>query len=232
MAALPALLVILIVLAAGYALGLHSYPALEQLSGSRKALESFTGDHFALALAVYMLAYAAAVAVMFPAPWVLTVAGGFVFGAVVGGATAVLAATAGATVLFWAARTAFGDFLRRRVSGAAAKLANGFEKDAFGYLLGLRLVPIIPFVVLNIVPAMLKVGFRTFVLATLLGSLPGTLVFAYVGQSLDGVVLATERTGRQLTAQDLITPELTIALAALGALALVSVVVRRLRAAT
>jgi hypothetical protein len=62
------LLVILIVLAAGYALGLHRYPTLEQLSGSRKALESFAGDHFALALALYMLAYAAAVAVMFPAP--------------------------------------------------------------------------------------------------------------------------------------------------------------------
>jgi len=223
------LLLIVGTLAIGYGLGWHRYLTLEQLTSSRQMLKDIAEQQFFAAIALYILAYGLAVTVSFPATWLLTVLGGFVFGSVIGMAAASIAATMGATAVFSATRTAFGDFLRKKVSGTAARLADGFERDAFGFLLALRLVPVIPFFVLNIAPALFRVGTGTFVAATFLGILPGTLVYAYLGQSLDGVVLAAQRAGRDLTVQDIVTPEIAIAFAALAALAFVPVLVRKLR---
>ncbi len=223
------LLLIVVALAIGYGLGWHQYLTLEQLTSSRQVLKDTAEQQFFAAIALYILAYGLAVTISFPATWVLTVLGGFVFGSVIGGAATSIAATMGATAIFWATRTAFGDFLRKRVSGTAARLAGGFERDAFGFLLALRLVPVIPFFVLNITPALFRVGLGTFVAATFLGILPGTFVYAYLGQSLDGVVQAAQRAGRAPTVQDIFTPEIAIAFAALAALAIVPILIRKFR---
>lgn len=215
-------------LAIGYGLGWHRYLTLEQLAASRLMLRDLGVQQFVPAMALYILVYATAVSVSFPATWILTVLGGFVFGSLTGGAVAAVAATLGATAIFWATRTALGDFLRQRVSGTTARLADGFERDAFGYLLALRLVPVIPFFVLNITPALFRVRLGTFVAATFLGILPGTFVYAYLGQGLDAVIQNAELAGRKLTVHDVLTPEIAIAFGGLAFLALVPMLAKRL----
>ncbi|MDP1731098.1 MAG: VTT domain-containing protein [Devosia sp.] len=216
-------------LALAYAMGWHSYLTLEYLSASRAALKAAASQHLVLTLLAYMVTYSIAVTFSFPATWMLTVFGGFLFGWIAGGAAAAIGATVGATALFRAARSAFGDSLRKRVGSTIARLASGFERDAFGYLLALRLVPVIPFFVLNIAPAMFKVRVQAFIAATFLGILPGTFIYAFLGESVDEVLLAAQRAGRGVTAQDLVTPEITWALVALAAVAAIPPVVRLMR---
>ena len=137
--------------------------------------------------------------------------------------------TAGATVLFLAARTAFGDFLRERAGSRVIRLAEGFEKDAFGYLLALRLAPIFPFFVVNIAPAFFHVRLRTYLAATFLGILPGTFVYAYLGKSIDAVLTEAHQAGWTVGLVDLISPRITVALLLLAVIAMLPVVVRAIR---
>ena len=130
-----------------------------------------------------------------------------------------------------AARSAFGDMLRARVGGKAARLADGFEKNAFGYLLALRLAPVFPFFVVNIAPALFNVPLKTYVTATILGILPGTFAYAYLGEGLESVLDAARTSGLEPSLKDLLTPEITIAFAALALVALVPAIVSKLRRA-
>ena len=137
--------VILAVLATGLFMGWHQYLTLDYLADARAGLKSTAADYGLLAALAYVCVYALAVSVAFPATWLLTLAGGFLYGVWIGGLLAALGATIGATVLFWAAQTAFGEALRARVANFAGKVARGFEANAFSYLLALRLAPVFPF---------------------------------------------------------------------------------------
>ncbi len=136
-------------------------------------------------------------ALSFPAASVLTIFAGFLFGWLPGAGLAVVGATTGASILFLAARTAFGGFLRDRAGGLAARFSKGFEKDAFAYLLVLRLAPFVPFFVVNIAPALCGVRPKVFVAATVIGILPGALAYSWLGQGLDSVLLAAKAAGRR-----------------------------------
>jgi uncharacterized membrane protein YdjX (TVP38/TMEM64 family) len=150
--------VIAVCLVAGYGLGWQRYLTLDYLAESRVALKGLVAANPVTAALAFMGVYALVVALSVPAASILTIFAGFLFGWLAGGALVAVAATVGATLLFLAARTAFGDFLRDRVRGRALRLAEGFEKDAFGYLLALRLAPVFPFFVVNIAPAFFHVG--------------------------------------------------------------------------
>lgn len=215
-------------LAAAYAAGLQDYVSLAVLAEQRTALKLFVADHaFASALGYFVL-YTLAVAFAFPAASILTIFAGFVFGWLIGGVLTVFAATLGASAIFLAARSACGDVLRRRAGPFAAKLADGFAKDAFGYLLVLRLAPVFPFLVINIAPAFFNIKLRTYVAATFLGIIPGTFAYAWLGQGLDSVVVAAA--GREISISDLVTPEITIAFAGLAIFAAIPTIMRKFRA--
>jgi uncharacterized membrane protein YdjX (TVP38/TMEM64 family) len=140
------------------------------------------------------------------------------------------------------ARSACGESLVRRAGPLACKLAAGFRADAFSYLLFLRFVPAFPFFLVNLVPAIAGVKLRTFVAATAIGIVPATFAFAFFGSGLDSVLAAQEGPYRACLAAGrsecpihfdigaLVTPQLLAAFAALGALALIPVLVKRLRA--
>ena len=219
--------VVLAGLAFGYAMGWQECLSLEYLGDSKEALKRFVASNPVLAPTVFVLIYAVVVAFSFPAASILTIISGFLFGWLAGAFYAIIAATAGATALFLAARTAFGGFLKERAGNATAKLADGFEKDAFGYLLAMRIAPFIPFFVVNIAPALCNVRLKTFVAATLLGILPGAFAYAWLGQGLHSVIIAAKAAGRDVTISDLVTPEITIAFVALALVAALATIVRK-----
>lgn len=215
-------------LAVGYAAGLQDYLSLTVLAEQRAALKLFVAEHAVASALGYFLLYTLAVAFAFPAASILTIFAGFVFGWLVGGVLTVFAATLGASILFLAARSACGDVLRRRAGPFLAKLADGFARDAFGYLLVLRLAPVFPFLVINIAPAFFDIKLRTYVAATFLGIIPGTFAYAWLGQGLDSVVVAAA--GREISISDLVTPEITIAFAGLAIFAAIPTILRKFRA--
>jgi uncharacterized membrane protein YdjX (TVP38/TMEM64 family) len=216
--------------------------SLEALVRHRVAIDAFVTEHRILAVLAFIGLYITAVALSVPGALFLTVTGGFLFGLVVGASAAVVGATIGATLIFLIARSALGEPLLRRAGPRVSQLAQGFRDDAFSYLLFLRLVPAFPFFLVNVVPAFAGVRLAPFVAATALGIIPASIVYAYAGIGLDSVImmqkdlyqacLAAGRADCHLTfdARDILTPQLLGALVALGVLALVPVVVRRLRA--
>lgn len=216
-------------LAIGYAFGLQDYLSLSMLAEKRDELRAFVDAHFIRALATYFVLYILAVALSFPAASILTIFGGFMFGWLAGGTTTVFAATIGATTIFLAARSAFGDVLRRKAGPALARLADGFARDGFSYLLVLRLAPVFPFFIINIAPAFFGVKPRDFVAATFLGIMPGTFAFSWLGQGVDSVLVAAAEAGREVSIGDIVTPEITAAFALLALVAAIPPVLRKIR---
>ncbi len=237
------LLPLLLLLAAAaivFATGLHELVSLATLRRHRAALLLLVAEHpvaaAGLFVAVYkltdLLARGAPASEMFrfvalsiPGAVVLTLCGGFLFGPWLGTGLVVLGATGGAVLLFLVARSALGEPLRARAGPWLSRLAEGFRADAFNYLLALRLVPVFPFWLVNLVPALLGVRLSTFALATAIGIVPGSLVYASLGAGL-GVVL--ER-GEEPDLGLLLEPALLLPLFGLAVLALVPVLWRRLR---
>ncbi len=214
-------------LVAFYAAGLDHYIDFAVLRENRAALVDWVDGSRVLAALAFILLYMAAVAFSLPVGAALTVAGGFLFGTVPAAIYVVVGATLGATILFMAARTAFADVLRRKATGPLfQKMQAGFQDDAFSYLLILRLVPLFPFWLVNLVPALLGMRPRTYVLGTFLGIIPGSVVFAHVGAGLGAVFDRGEAPDLDI----ILEPEILSAIIALAALALLPVVYKRYKA--
>lgn len=167
--------------------GGHRYLTFAALADNRQRLCDLAARLGFVAALLYIAAYAALVALSVPGGAVLTIAGGFLFGTWIGGACAVIGATFGATGVFLAARAGLGG-LARRAGPFFGKLEAEFRADAFNYLLVLRLVPLFPFWLVNLVPALAGVGLPTYLAATLLGIVPATFVYAGLGNGLGNVV--------------------------------------------
>lgn len=236
------LVVVILVTAAILATGAHRHLSLETLVRHRMAIDAFIDAHSIAAVGAFILVYITVVALSIPGAAVLTVTSGILFGTLLGGTATVIGATIGATIIFLIARSAAGENLACRAGPLARKIADGFNADAFSYLLFLRLVPAFPFFLVNLAAALVGVKLRTFVLTTAIGIVPATFAFAFLGDGLDSVIAAQElayqscvAAGRtdcrlQFDLAMIATPRLLAALAALGLIALIPVVLKRLRA--
>jgi uncharacterized membrane protein YdjX (TVP38/TMEM64 family) len=185
-------------------------------------IKTFAGDRIWLGYFAFFCSYVLAVAFSLPIASLLTLAGG----AVLGWPAAILvvtAATAGAGLVFLAARNLFTDLLRHRAGAFFAKLEKGFSQNAFFYLLALRLFPAAPFWAVNIVPALTRMPFRQFMGATCLGIIPGTVVYISVGQGFDHILAA----GKTPDLGVLTSPKILLPLLGLGALSLLPIFLRR-----
>lgn len=191
----------------------------ETLKAHRAELLAYTQRHYLAMLLGATLLYTVATALSFPAGILLTFAMGLLFGRWVGTAAVVLAASIGATLAFLAARYLFADAARRRMGPRLQRLAKGFERDAFNYILFVRLVPVFPFWLMNLVPAFTPVTARTFFVATAIGILPGTFVFVNLGESL----------GRIESPRDFVGANTLLALGMLGALSLLPIAWKKFR---
>ena len=167
--------------------GGYRYLTFSSLAQNRDWLHGLVQRWGILAAIVYITVYAILVALSVPGGAVLTIAGGFLFGPWLGTLCAVVGATLGATGIFLAARAGLGG-LSHRAGPFIAKLEAGFRADAFNYLLVLRLVFIVPFWLVNLVPALVGVKLWTYVIATFIGIIPATFVFASLGSGLSNVV--------------------------------------------
>ena len=179
-----------LLLAAGIgfvAAGGHKYLTFATLAENRDWLCGLVARWGIVAALCYIAAYGLLVALSVPGAALLTIAGGFFLGTWLGGLCAIIGATLGATGIFLAARAGLGG-LAGRAGPLVGKLEAGFRADAFNYLLVLRLVPVLPFWLVNLVPALVGVRLRTYVLATFLGIIPGTLVYASLGNGLGSVL--------------------------------------------
>lgn len=221
-----------------FAFDLHTLLNFDTLALNFEALEQMVEANRAQAALVAALVYTVAVAVSVPAGWMLAVSMGLLFGWLLGGLLAVASATLGATILFVLVRHLFADAFRRRAGDWLKRFADGFREDAAHYMLSLRLAPVIPFFVLNALPAVLGVRLVTFAWTTFVGIIPGTMAYALAGDGVRHVVIERARAcaensapcGEPVSPLDFVNPQLFIAFSLLGLLAVVPVVIRRLRA--
>ncbi len=208
-----------------FALDLDRFASFQHLREHHQRLAQFVAAHYVQALLGYLLLYVLFVALSLPGAIWLTVAAGFLFGAVVGATMAVVAATTGATLLFLATKTSLGEYLHSRAGLWLAKVERGFAENQWSYLLMMRLFPAIPFFIANLVPAFLGVPLRVFVITTFIGIIPATVIFATIGAGLGSVL----KTSADLSLHSLMTPQVKGALVGLAVLAAAPIAVKYLR---
>lgn len=219
------LAVLVIAAAVVLALDLDRHLSFETLRRHRVQLLAFVDAHAVLAPLLFMVLYAAVIALSVPGGALLTIAGGFLFGVTLATLYVVVAATVGATIVFLIARTALGDALRRRAGPAMRRMEEGFRRNALNYLLVLRLIPIFPFWLVNLVPAFLGVSLGTYVLGTFVGIIPGTFVYASVGNGLGAVFEA----GGTPDLGIIFEPQIITPIVGLAVLAMLPVVYRKFK---
>ncbi len=216
------LLVIAGLFAAFFGFGFNRYLSLDSLRDNEAELRALVAGHPVLSAAAFIATYVAVVGLSLPVGAIVTMTGGFLFGLWIGAGLSVVGATAGAIVIFVIARMAVGDLLRARAGPFMARMTEGFERNAFNYLLLLRLVPVFPFWAVNLVAALFGMNTLSFVAATLTGIIPGTLAYAAVG---DGLGLYF-RAGSQAPLSEVFTPEMIALRVGLVLIALLPIVIR------
>jgi uncharacterized membrane protein YdjX (TVP38/TMEM64 family) len=230
--------------AAGYALGLHHYLTLTALAEHRDSLRQWVNGHLLLALASYMLLYVTVVALSLPVASVLSIAGGLLFGWAASVPPTVVAAVTGSVIVFAVVKTSFGAALAERASPFLQRLSAGFAENGFSLLLFLRLTPVFPFWAVNAVAGLARMPLGTFMAATAIGIIPGSVAFALVGAGLDKTIDAqiaahqaclaagnAAACSLSLDASSLLSPELGWGFAGLGLIALLPLLFRRRRMA-
>jgi len=206
-----------------FLLGGQQWLSLETLKQNSDDLLNYAEQHY---LTVYLacgLLYIVITALSLPGAVILSLALGLLFGRWMGTLLIVISATIGATIIFLLARYLIADWARERIKAneQATRLIDSFEEEAFNYLLFLRLVPLFPFWLINLVAAFTAISSRTYIITTLIGILPGSFVFANLGQSL----------GKIENAEQLLSMPVVVAFSLLGVLALSPVLVKRYKVA-
>ena len=180
--------VILIGLGLALSQGWHEYLTLDSLSANAVSLDAMVRENFLIVFALYILVYAAATTFMVPGS-ALTIAGGFLFGLLIGTPATVIGATIGASILFFASKTSIGAVLRDVAGPFIEKMRAGFAENPVSYMFALRLIPIFPFAAVNIAPGLLGAKYRDYLLTTFFGIIPGTLAYTWIGAAVKGTLL-------------------------------------------
>lgn len=196
---------------------LGRYVSLDTLKENRDKLLSFTEMHYGAAVMLFIAAYILQTAFSLPGGAIMTLGGGFLFGPGLATLYVNLGATTGATLAFLAARYLLRDWVERKFGDRLETIQAGFARNAFSYLLTLRLIPAFPFFLVNLVSGLTRVSIGTYVLATALGIIPGSFVFAYAGQAL----------GTINSLKEIVSPNVLLAFTLLGLLALLPTIYKK-----
>jgi len=212
-------------LAVFFALDLNQYVSLSALKAHREQLQFWVTNYGAWSAVVFAAIYALAVAFSIPGALFITIAGGFMFGPYLGTLYVVVGATVGAVSVFLVAKYALGDTLRAKAGPAIRRMEAGFRENEMSYLLILRLVPLFPFWLVNLVPAFLGVSLRTYTIGTLLGIIPGAFVYALVGDGAGAVLDA----GGDLNLGIIFEPRFLAPIVGLAVLACIPIVYKKIK---
>jgi len=187
------LLLIAALIVAAWASGATRFLSFEALGEHHAAIAAWVDARPLLAAGAYVAVYVVVVALSLPGGVVMTLAGGLLFGPFLGTGLTVLGATAGACLLFLAARSALAPLVAGRAAALLDRVRPGLERDGFFYLLTLRLIPVVPFWLANLAPALIGMPFGAYAAATFLGIIPGTAVFSGIGAGLGEILAAGAR---------------------------------------
>lgn len=217
----PALLVLLVV---GVVLivkftPVKQYLDFQKLFESRDSLLSYVNNYYLLSVLVFILVYFVVVALSIPGATILTILGGFFFGPWAGTLFVNLGATFGAFAIFLIARFFLGESLQKKYEKQLGKFNKEISDNGKSYMLTLRLIPIFPFFLINILAGLTTLPAITFLWTTALGIIPGSFVYAYIGYA-----------GTSMTeSQGVFTPQILTALILLSVLSLVPVIVKKIK---
>ena len=203
----------------------YEYFSFSLFAENYSSLKAFVVGQKVTALLVFGATYILTVALSLPIATLLTLAGGALLGWT-GAAVIICAATIGATIVFILARSTLNEFLSKRATKLLVELEAGFQKNAFYYLLALRLIPAAPFWVVNILPALLGMRLNHYMLATFIGITPGTLIYVWFARSFDNLLLR----GQSPDLSVFRDPSIIAPLFALGLFSLIPAVWKWLRA--
>jgi uncharacterized membrane protein YdjX (TVP38/TMEM64 family) len=221
----------LIVIALGAGLGWWLFGdrlTFAALAENREALLAFRDANYVATVAVFIAAYTLIVAFSLPGATIATLTGGFLFATFPGALFNITAATLGATAIFLAAQTSIGARLGARLEGSEGvvkRIKDGIDENQWSMLFLIRLIPVVPFFVANLVPAFLEVPPRRFVISTFFGIMPGAVVYTSVGAGLGEVFARGETPDLGI----IFTPQVLLPILGLCALALLPVILRALR---
>lgn len=185
---LPLIVILTIALIGGVLL--RDYLTFETLAANRDVLIGFRDAHYGALAAIFVCVYVLIVAFSLPGAAVASMTGGFLFGLLAGTVLNVVSATIGAMLIFLAARAGLGAVLTARLEtseGTVRRLKEGLRENEISVLFLLRLIPAVPFFAANLIPALVGVKFRNYVLTTALGIIPGAIVFTWIGVGLGEV---------------------------------------------
>lgn len=186
------LLAFVILLILFYALDLGRYLDLGYLKQVRSQILDYRAGHPLQAAGLFVLIYVAVTGLSLPGAAIMTLSGGAIFGLLWGTCLSVVAAAIGATIAFLAARFLFRDLVQNRFRSKLGAVNRGMEQDGVAYLFTLRLVPIFPYFIINIVMALTPLRTSTFFLVTLIGMVPATAVFVNAGTQLARIQSAAD----------------------------------------
>lgn len=210
------LVIILSLLITIWGTGLLDFLTLENIKTHRLELLNIVNENPYISILVFALIYIATVALSLPIASLLTLLGGFLFGVTLGTTVIVLSATVGASIIFLVAKTALGSSLREKAGPFYKKVADNMKDNGFQYMLFIRFVPVVPFFIANILPALFNIKLRDFFITTLVGIIPGTIVYTNIGREL----------GTLETLSDLVSPQTLLAFALLGVLSLTPTIIK------
>ncbi len=172
--------------------GWTDYVSLESFRTHQIGIVKFIQSDYYVSILIFIGLYVFSTALSIPGALILTMVGGYLFGAFLGALFSLIGATLGASILFIAARSAFGELFKPKIGSSIERMRNELTKNAFFYLLFLRLAPVFPFFVVNIAPAFLNISFFNYFFASFLGMIPGAAVYALMGSGLNKTVVAGE----------------------------------------
>ena len=207
---------------------LRDYLSFQTLADNREVLIAFRDDNYFMTVLLFMAAYVVIVAFSLPGATIATLTGGFLFATFPGALFNVTAATIGATAIFQAARWGFGEKLGARLEGSdgiVKSIKDGIDENQWSMLFVIRLVPVVPFFLANLISSFLEVPLRRFVISTFLGIIPGAVVYTSVGAGLGEVIARGETPNLGIIAE----PHILGPILGLAALALLPVVLKAVR---
>ncbi|WP_281858320.1 TVP38/TMEM64 family protein [Litoreibacter halocynthiae] len=221
-------ILIIVAVAALGAITLRDYLSFDALRDNREALIAFRDANYLLAVLGFIAIYVVIVAFSLPGAAIATLTGGFLFATFPGFLYNIIAATIGATMIFSAARMGFGDKLAAKMEssdGMVKRIKDGIDENQWSVLFLIRLVPAVPFFVANLVPALVDVPLRRFVISTFFGIIPGSVVYTSVGAGLGEVFERGETPNLGI----IFEPHILLPILGLCALALLPIALKALR---